>query len=65
VNAAQSLGGAIGLAALAGIALSAAGSSGDISFTAAFLGGAGLVALAIALSAVPLLSRRRTAVPTP
>ncbi|WP_253873259.1 MFS transporter [Promicromonospora umidemergens] len=64
VNAAQSLGGAIGLAALAAIALSAAGSTSDVSFTAAFLGGAGLVALAIALSIIPLLSRRRTAAPT-
>ncbi|MGW0522982.1 MFS transporter [Crossiella sp. NPDC003009] len=50
VNAAQQLGGAVGLAALAGIAIGAAGKHGDISFTTAFFGEATLVAIALALS---------------
>ncbi|MET9267953.1 MFS transporter [Amycolatopsis sp. NPDC004079] len=50
INAAQQLGGAVGLAALAGIAIGAAGTHGDVSFTTAFLGEAVLVLLALALS---------------
>lgn len=60
VNAAQSLGGAIGLAVLAGIALTV-GIAGEISFTAAFLGAAGLVTTAITLSVVSALASQRTA----
>ncbi|MGY6654802.1 MFS transporter [Amycolatopsis sp. TRM77291] len=56
VNAAQQLGGAVGLAALAGIAIGAAGTHGDISFTTAFLGEAVLVVIALAAS---LFSTRR------
>lgn len=56
VNAAQQLGGAVGLAALAGIAIGAAGTHGDISFTTAFLGEAALVVIALAVS---LFSARR------
>lgn len=58
VNAGQSLGGAIGLAVLAGIALTA-GAAGGISFTAAFLGAAGLVTVAIVLSGVAAFGERR------
>lgn len=50
VNAGQQLGGALGLAAIAGLAIGAAGTGGDISFTAAFLGGAGLAAVAVVLA---------------
>ncbi len=50
VNAAQQLGGALGLAALAGIAIGAAGTHGDISFQTAFFGEAALVVIALALS---------------
>ncbi|MER6669856.1 MFS transporter [Amycolatopsis japonica] len=50
VNAAQQLGGAVGLAALAGIAIGAAGTHGDISFTTAFLGEAAFVVIALAVS---------------
>ncbi|MFF0740359.1 MFS transporter [Streptomyces sp. NPDC004111] len=53
INAAQQLGGAVGLAALAGIAIGASGTHGDISFSAAFLGEAALVLIALALSLVP------------
>ncbi len=53
INAAQQLGGAVGLAALAGIAIGASGTHGDISFTTAFLGEAALVLIALALSLVP------------
>ena len=63
VNTAQSLGGAVGLAVLAGIALTV-DAAGQISFTAAFLGAAGLATLAIALSAVAALATRRTSAPT-
>lgn len=59
VNAAQSLGGAIGLAVLAGIALTV-GSGGEMSFTAAFFGAAGLITLALALSILASLTARRT-----
>src|SRR5690606_3763277 len=52
VNSAQTLGGAMGLAALTGIALGVAGDDtpGGINFTATFLGGAGLVLIALLLS---------------
>ncbi|GAB3508828.1 MFS transporter [Amycolatopsis cihanbeyliensis] len=50
INAAQQLGGAVGLAALAGIAIGAAGTHGDIDFTTAFLGEAALILIALALS---------------
>ncbi|NKY49522.1 MFS transporter [Nocardia vermiculata] len=50
VNAAQQLGGAVGLAALAGIAIGTAGTHGDISFTTAFLGQSALALLALLLS---------------
>ncbi|HLS73459.1 MAG TPA: MFS transporter [Actinomycetaceae bacterium] len=59
VNAGQQLGGAVGLAALAGLALGAAGTDGDINFTAAFLGGAALAAVGVALSLT--VTRTRTA----
>lgn len=57
VNAAQSLGGALGLAVLAGVALTVGG--GEMSFGAAFLGTAGLVALALAVSILGALTARR------
>lgn len=50
VTTAQQLGGAIGLAALAGVAIGAAGASGDIAFTTVFLGQCALVFVALALS---------------
>ncbi|SDE03473.1 MFS transporter [Glycomyces harbinensis] len=50
VNAAQQLGSAIGLAALAGIAIGAAGAHGDIAFTTAFLSQAALMAIALVIS---------------
>lgn len=53
VNAAQQLGGAVGLAALAGIAIGASGTTGDIAFTAAFVGQAGLVLVALVVALVP------------
>ncbi|OZM77515.1 MFS transporter [Pseudonocardia sp. MH-G8] len=53
INAAQQLGGAVGLAALAGIAIGAAGEHGDISFTTAFLGQVALSLIALALSLIP------------
>ncbi|GAB3441405.1 MFS transporter [Streptomonospora sediminis] len=55
INAAQQLGSAVGLAALAGIAIGAAGThtSADISFPAAFIGAAALIGIAIALSLLP------------
>lgn len=53
VNAAQQLGGAVGLAAVAGIAIGAAGTHGDISYTTAFLGEAALILIALALSLIP------------
>ncbi|WP_227998958.1 MFS transporter [Nocardia australiensis] len=56
VNAAQHLGSAVGLAALAGIAIGAAGAHGDISFTTAFLGEAAFILLALALSFIPTAS---------
>jgi len=60
VNAGQQLGGAVGLAALAGVALGAAGTDGDVNFTAAFLGGAALAAVAVALSLTVARTGRRT-----
>ncbi|GAA1324788.1 MFS transporter [Pseudonocardia xinjiangensis] len=63
VNAAQQLGGALGLAALAAIAIGAAGAHGDIAFTTAFLGGAALIALALALSLTLLPARGETRPP--
>ncbi|WP_020672443.1 MFS transporter [Amycolatopsis nigrescens] len=59
VNAAQQLGGAVGLAALAGIAIGAAGTHGDISFTTAFLGEATLILIALALSLISTARTRR------
>lgn len=53
VTTAQQLGGAIGLAALAGVAIGAAGASGDIAFTTVFLGQCTLVFVALALSFFP------------
>ncbi|WP_031469666.1 MFS transporter [Sciscionella sediminilitoris] len=61
INAAQQLGGAVGLAALAGIAIGAAGASGGIGFTTAFLGEATFVLIALVISLIPAT---RTA-PTP
>ncbi|MFE3442616.1 MFS transporter [Nocardia sp. NPDC059180] len=54
VSAAQQLGGAVGLAALAGIAIGASGKTGDISFTAAFFGQAALVLIALVVSLVSI-----------
>ncbi|SMC96667.1 MFS transporter [Lentzea albidocapillata] len=59
VNAAQQLGGAVGLAALAGIAIGAAGTHGDISFTTAFFGEAALVVIALALSLFSAAGKRQ------
>ncbi|MFD4460868.1 MFS transporter [Nocardia sp. NPDC058480] len=59
VNAAQQLGGAVGLAALAGIAIGTAGTDGDISFTTAFLGEAALILIALALALISTVSTRR------
>lgn len=59
VNAAQQLGGAVGLAALAGIAIGAAGTHGDISFTTAFFGEAALVTIALALSFISAPQKRQ------
>lgn len=50
VNAGQQLGGAVGLAAIAGFAIGASGADTDINFTAAFLGGAALAAIALFLT---------------
>lgn len=61
INAAQQLGGAVGLAALAGIAIGSVGSVDEVSFTAAFLGGAGLVVIALVVSLAP--TRRPRAEP--
>jgi EmrB/QacA subfamily drug resistance transporter len=63
VNAAQQLGSALGLAALAALAIGAAGAHGDIAFTTAFLGGAALIAIALVLS-LTLLPRRGTTRPS-
>ncbi|MBW0101761.1 MFS transporter [Pseudonocardia sp. KRD291] len=57
INATQQLGGAIGLAALAGLAIGAAGAGTDVSFTTAFLGAAALVLLALVVSLVPTSDR--------
>lgn len=53
VNAAQQLGGAVGLATLVGIAISLAGAQGEIEFTTAFICQACLVLLAFTLSLIP------------
>ncbi|WP_026124642.1 MFS transporter [Nocardiopsis baichengensis] len=58
VNAAQQLGGAVGVAAIAGIALGAAGAHGDLSYTAAFLGQTAFIAFALALSFIPKARER-------
>ncbi|WP_280458437.1 MFS transporter [Nocardia carnea] len=59
VNAAQQLGGAVGVAALAGIAIGVAGTAGDISFTTAFFGQAGLILIALAVSFISIASARQ------
>jgi EmrB/QacA subfamily drug resistance transporter len=58
VNAAQQLGGAVGLAALAGIAIGTAGAGEDIAFTTAFLGQAALILIALGLTLVPTVKTR-------
>ncbi|PRX69456.1 MFS transporter [Nonomuraea fuscirosea] len=58
VNAAQQLGGAVGLAALAGIAIGTAGAGEDIAFTTALLGQAALILIALGLSLVPTVKTR-------
>ena len=62
INATQQRGGAIELAALAGLAIGAAGAGSDVSFTIAFLGAAALVLLALVPSLAPTSSRE--SVPT-
>ncbi|MGI5121095.1 hypothetical protein ACQEU5_16385 [Marinactinospora thermotolerans] len=54
VNAVQRLGGAIGLAALAGIAIGTAGTSGGIAFTTVLLGQSVLVLVSLVLALLPL-----------
>ncbi|MGB3373985.1 MAG: MFS transporter [Microbacterium sp.] len=63
VNAAQSLGGAVGLAVLAGIALTT-GEAGEMNFTAAFLGAAMLITAAIAISGFSALTTRHASTKT-
>ena len=65
VNAGQQLGGALGLAAIAGLALGAAGTETDINFRAAFLGGAALAAVAVVLSLVVAATMRDASHPAP
>ncbi|HLS50066.1 MAG TPA: MFS transporter [Actinomycetaceae bacterium] len=70
VNAAQQLGGAVGLAALAGLAIGLAGAGaeaggGDIDFTAAFFGASALAALAVVLSFAVGMTRRAPGQPRP
>ncbi|APU14251.1 MULTISPECIES: MFS transporter [Actinoalloteichus] len=60
ISTAQQLGGAIGLAALAGIAIGSAGADGDISFTTAFLALTVLILVAFAISLVPPARTRPT-----
>jgi EmrB/QacA subfamily drug resistance transporter len=62
INTAQPLGGAVGLAALAGVAIGAptAGTSG-ISFTTAFLGEGAFVLAAIAIALIPTSTSRTRA----
>ncbi|WP_199041982.1 MFS transporter [Glycomyces salinus] len=62
INASQQVGGAVGLAVVAGIAIRAAGAGGDIAYTTAFLGQAGLIGIALALSLVPSSNARTAAV---
>lgn len=64
VNAAQALGGAIGLAVLAGLALTVSGTL-EMSYTAAFLGAAALTSLALAFSMPGVFTARRDSLPTP
>ncbi|RZQ61939.1 MFS transporter [Amycolatopsis suaedae] len=52
INAAQHLGGAVGLAALAGVAIGASGAQGDIAFQTAFFGQAAFVLAGLALSLI-------------
>ncbi|MHA6616656.1 MFS transporter [Pseudonocardia sp. DLS-67] len=64
INAAQPLGGAVGLAALAGVAIGApteTAGTGGISFTTAFLGEGVLVLIAIAIALVPVSGHARAA----
>ncbi|APX33204.1 multidrug MFS transporter [Brachybacterium sp. P6-10-X1] len=63
VNTAQQLGGAVGLAALAGIAIGASGASGDISFTTAFVGQAVLVLIALLISLLSFSMASKTSAP--
>lgn len=65
VNAGQQLGGAVGLAAIAGLAIGSAGAGTDMSFTAAFLGGAALAAVAVVLSLALAVTTRGTTRPAP
>lgn len=53
INAAQQVGGAVGLATLSGIAIGAAGARDEIDFTTAFAGQAALVGIALVLSLAP------------
>lgn len=53
ISTAQQLGGAVGLAALAGIAIGSATAGEDISFTTAFLAQSTLIAAAFAVSLIP------------
>ncbi|GAA3044256.1 DHA2 family efflux MFS transporter permease subunit [Pseudonocardia yunnanensis] len=53
VNAAQQVGGAVGLATLADIAIGAAGTQGEIEFSTAFVSEAALILVALALSLIP------------
>ncbi|MFC4562338.1 MFS transporter [Nocardiopsis mangrovi] len=62
INAVQPLGGALGLAVLAGIAIGAAGTHGDVSFTAAFLGEAVLILIALTFSLISPARTRSSAV---
>jgi len=65
VNAGQQLGGAVGLAAIAGLAIGSAGAGTDMSFTAAFLGGAALAAVAVVLSLALAVTTHGTTRPAP
>ncbi|PSK99983.1 hypothetical protein CLV63_102110 [Murinocardiopsis flavida] len=60
INTAQQLGGAVGLAALAGVAIGAARTEtgAGISFPTAFTGAAALITTAIALSLIPAAATR-------
>lgn len=61
INAAQPVGGAVGLAALAGAAIGVpieTAGTGDISFTTAFLGEGAFILVAIAIALIPASTRR-------